>query len=53
VHEGILDLVVPGVLADFVLPDLAGLAAVRPVWIVNPRGAGDATFAGVYADWLR
>ena len=77
VHEGILDLVVPGVLADFDLPDLAGLAAVRPVWIVNPRGADgrrvppaqaqrqygtaarilerarDATFAGVYAEWLR
>jgi hypothetical protein len=43
VHQGILDLVVPGVLADFDLPDLAGLARVRPVWIVTraaPAAAG-------------
>jgi cephalosporin-C deacetylase-like acetyl esterase len=38
-HQGILDLVAPGVVADFDLPDVARAAAVRPVWIVNPRGA--------------
>ncbi len=40
VHQGILDIVSPGVLADFDLPDVARSAAVRPIWIVNPRGAG-------------
>jgi pimeloyl-ACP methyl ester carboxylesterase len=39
VHQGVLDIIVPGILADLDLPDVARAAAVRPVWIVNPRGA--------------
>jgi cephalosporin-C deacetylase-like acetyl esterase len=36
-HEGIMDIVVPGVLRDFDLPDLAFMIAPRPLWIVDPR----------------
>lgn len=36
-HHGFLDLVIPGVLEDYDLPDLAHAAAPRPVWIVSPR----------------
>ncbi len=36
-HEGIFDIVVPGVLRDFDLPDLAASIAPRPVWLVDPR----------------
>ncbi len=39
VHRGILDIVVPGVLADFDLPDVARAVSGRPIWVVNPRGA--------------
>ncbi|HWB99197.1 MAG TPA: hypothetical protein VG672_20955, partial [Bryobacteraceae bacterium] len=41
-HEDIVDIVVPGVLEDFDLPDLALAIAPRPLWIVNaqtPTGA--------------
>jgi hypothetical protein len=37
VHAGILDLIVPGVLRDFDLPDLRAAIAPRPLDIVNPR----------------
>ena len=37
VHEGLIDIVVPGVLKDFDLPDLAAAIGPRPVWIVEPR----------------
>jgi cephalosporin-C deacetylase-like acetyl esterase len=42
-HENTIDIVVPGVLRDFDLPDLAGLVAPRRLWIVDartPAGAG-------------
>ncbi len=35
-HEGVLDLIVPGVLRQFDLPDLARSIAPRRLWIVNP-----------------
>ncbi len=37
IHENIVELVVPGVLKDFDLPDLAPLIAPRPLWLVSPR----------------
>jgi hypothetical protein len=42
-HENMIDIVVPGVLRDFDLPDLARLVAPRSLWIVDartPAGAG-------------
>ena len=36
-HEGIVDIVAPGVLKDFDLPDVAAAIAPRPVWIVDPQ----------------
>jgi pimeloyl-ACP methyl ester carboxylesterase len=36
-HERPFRLVVPGVLLDFDLPDVAAAIAPRPVWIVDPR----------------
>ena len=36
-HTGIVDLVIPGVLRDFDLPDLARAIGPRPVWIAHPR----------------
>jgi hypothetical protein len=37
VHDEIADLIVPGVLKDFDLPEVAAAIAPRPVWLVNPR----------------
>jgi cephalosporin-C deacetylase-like acetyl esterase len=42
-HQNTIDIVVPGVLRDFDLPDLARLVAPRSLWIVDartPAGAG-------------
>lgn len=36
-HGEIADLLVPGVLRDFDLPDVAAALAPRPLWIVDPR----------------
>ena len=36
-HEGVLDIVVPGVLGDFDLPDVVRAISPRPVWLVDPR----------------
>jgi cephalosporin-C deacetylase-like acetyl esterase len=36
-HEGLTAAFVPGVLADFDLPDLGAALAPRPLWIVDPR----------------
>jgi len=38
-HEGILDVVVPGVLRDFDLPDVASAIAPRTLWIADPKNA--------------
>lgn len=35
-HEGWTNLIVPGILRDFDLPDLLPLIAPRPVWLVSP-----------------
>lgn len=35
-HEGLVQMVLPGVLKDFDLPELAAAVAPRAVWIVNP-----------------
>ena len=37
IHDEIADLIVPGVLKDFDLPEVAASIAPRPVWLVNPR----------------
>lgn len=39
-HEGVAEIVVPGVLRDFDLPDLVNLIAPRPLWLVDPRTPG-------------
>ncbi|HSD65839.1 MAG TPA: alpha/beta fold hydrolase [Vicinamibacteria bacterium] len=36
-HENLTAAIVPGVLRDFDLPDLAAAIAPRPLWIVDPR----------------
>lgn len=36
-HGDIANVIVPGVLEDFDLPDVLALIAPRPVWIVDPR----------------
>jgi hypothetical protein len=36
-HDEIADLIVPGVLQDFDLPEVAAAIAPRPLWIVNPH----------------
>ncbi len=38
-HHGFNDLVIPGVLQDYDLPDLASAASPRLVWISSPRRA--------------
>jgi pimeloyl-ACP methyl ester carboxylesterase len=49
-HEGILDIVVPGVLEDFDLPDVARAISPRPVWLVDPRSpTGTPSDAKEYA----
>lgn len=48
-HESLAEVVVPGVLADFDLPDLVRAIAPRPVWLVSPRTpAGGRSTAGEY-----
>jgi len=37
IHENTTELIVPGVLQDFDLPDLAVAIAPRPLWLVEPR----------------
>jgi hypothetical protein len=37
IHDEIADLIVPGVLKDFDLPEVAAAIAPRPLWLVNPR----------------
>lgn len=37
IHRQVFDLVLPGVLSRYDLPDLAAAVAPRPVWIVNAR----------------
>lgn len=44
-HEGLTGAIVPGVLRDFDLPDLAAAVAPRPLWIVDPRTATGAVVA--------
>jgi hypothetical protein len=41
-HSGIVDALVPGVLKDFDLPDVAGLIAPRPLHIASARAATGA-----------
>lgn len=36
-HQGILELAIPGVLGEYDLPDLVAAVAPRPVWMVNLR----------------
>ncbi|MGB9604595.1 MAG: prolyl oligopeptidase family serine peptidase, partial [Bryobacteraceae bacterium] len=36
-HENTIELIVPGVLREFDLPDLAPAVAPRPLWLVSPR----------------
>ncbi len=38
-HYGFNDLILPGVLQDYDLPDLANASSPRPVWISSPRRA--------------
>lgn len=39
-HEGMAEIIVPGVLRDFDLPDLVNLIAPRPLWLMDPRAPG-------------
>lgn len=54
-HEGTAEIVVPGVLRDFDLPDLVSLITPRPLWLVNPRapGGGHADAAEYPRAWVR
>ncbi len=36
-HEGVIDLIVPGILKDYDLRDIARLMAARDFWFVEPR----------------
>ena len=45
-HEGIIGIVVPGVLRDFDLPDVAASLKQRSVWTVTEEKPD-------YAAWLR
>ena len=44
-HEGIIEVVVPGVLRDFDLPDVAASLKPRSVWMVREENPD-------YAAWL-
>ena len=54
-HEGTAEIVVPGVLRDFDLPDLVNLIAPRPLWLVDPRapGGGRSGAAEYPRTWVR
>jgi dienelactone hydrolase len=51
IHRRIFDAIVPGVLPEYDLPDLAASLAPRPVWIVNARSplGKDLTLAAAKA----
>jgi cephalosporin-C deacetylase-like acetyl esterase len=42
IHENTAEIIVPGVLEDFDLPDLVNLIAPRPLWLADPRTATGA-----------
>jgi cephalosporin-C deacetylase-like acetyl esterase len=44
-HEDLTGAIVPGVLRDFDLPDLAAALAPRPLWIADPRSPTGARLA--------
>jgi cephalosporin-C deacetylase-like acetyl esterase len=44
-HENMIEIVVPGVLREFDLPDLAASIAPRPLWIVDPRTPAGAAIS--------
>jgi cephalosporin-C deacetylase-like acetyl esterase len=50
-HEGVLEVIVPGVLKDFDLPDLGRAIAPRSLSLIT-RTEG-WSFAKTYADWLK
>ncbi len=54
-HEGTAEIVVPGVLRDFDLPDLVNLIAPRPIWLADPRapGGGRADASEYPRAWVR
>ncbi len=54
-HEGTAEIVVPGVLKDFDLPDLVNLIAPRPIWLADPRapGGGRADASEYPRVWVR
>ncbi len=54
-HEGTAEIVVPGVLRDFDLPDLVNLIAPRPIWLAGPRtpGGGRSDAAEYPRAWVR
>jgi cephalosporin-C deacetylase-like acetyl esterase len=54
-HEGTAEIVVPGVLKDFDLPDLVNLIAPRPLWLVDPRapGGGRSSAPEYPRPWVR
>ncbi len=54
-HEGTAEIIVPGVLRDFDLPDLVNLIAPRPLWLVDPRapGGGRSSAPEYPRTWVR
>lgn len=54
-HESTAEIVVPGVLQDFDLPDLVNLIAPRLIWLADPRapGGGRADAAEYPRAWAR
>jgi hypothetical protein len=54
-HQNVIEIVVPGVLRDFDLPDMAAAVAPRAVWIVAPRSPSGARVSPVEAaaEYLR
>ncbi len=36
-HQGVLDIIIPGVLKDFDLPDLVKAIGPGKIWVINPR----------------
>lgn len=55
IHEGTAEIVVPGVLREFDLPDLVNLIAPRPLLLVDPRapGGGRASAEEYPRAWVR
>lgn len=52
-HERVTDIIVPGILRDLDLPDVAGAIKDRAVWLVSPRtpGGAPATLDEVRAEY--